>query len=97
MNYTYVNDTYNASNSYSIYLKSLATQKYSEILTGSGQLHPVVPHNLIVYKIDFEISDYFAFDDLVVYDKFDTHKVGSAQKFLSEYEPVLSIYGKHMN
>ena len=94
MNYTYVNDTYNASNSYSIYLKSLATQKYSEILTGSGQFHPVVPHNLIVYKIDFEISDYFAFDDLVVYDKFDTHKVGSAQKFLSEYEPVLSIYGK---
>ena len=94
MNYTYVNDTYNASNSYSIYLKSLATQKYSEILTGSGQLHPVVPHNLIVYKINFEISDYFAFDDLVVYDKFDTHKVGSAQKFLSEYEPVLSIYGK---
>ena len=94
MNYTYVNDTYNASNSYSIYLKSLATQKYSEILTGSGQLHPVVPHNLIVYKIDFEISDYFAFDDLVVYDKFDTHKVGSAQKFLSEYEPVISIYGK---
>ena len=94
MNYTYVNDTYNVSNSYSIYLKSLATQKYSEILTGSGQLHPVVPHNLIVYKIDFEISDYFAFDDLVVYDKFDTHKVGSAQKFLSEYEPVLSIYGK---
>ena len=94
MNYTYVNDTYNASNSYSIYLKSLATQKYSEILTGSGRLHPVVPHNLIVYKIDFEISDYFAFDDLVVYDKFDTHKVGSAQKFLSEYEPVLSIYGK---
>ena len=94
MNYTYVNDTYNASNSYSIYLKSLATQKYSEILTGSGQLHPVVPHNLIVYKIDFEISDYFAFDDLVVYDKFDTHKVGSAQKFLTEYEPVLSIYGK---
>ena len=94
MNYTYVNDTYNASNSYSIYLKSLATQKYSEILTGSGQLHPFVPHNLIVYKIDFEISDYFAFDDLVVYDKFDTHKVGSAQKFLSEYEPVLSIYGK---
>ena len=94
MNYTYVNDTYNASNSYSIYLKSLPTQKYSEILTGSGQLHPVVPHNLIVYKIDFEISDYFAFDDLVVYDKFDTHKVGSAQKFLSEYEPVLSIYGK---
>ena len=94
MNYTYVNDTYNASNSYSIYLKSLATQKYSEILTGSGQLHPLVPHNLIVYKIDFEISDYFAFDDLVVYDKFDTHKVGSAQKFLSEYEPVLSIYGK---
>ena len=94
MNYTYVNDTYNASNSYSIYLKSLATQKYSEILTGSGHLHPVVPHNLIVYKIDFEISDYFAFDDLVVYDKFDTHKVGSAQKFLSEYEPVLSIYGK---
>ena len=94
MNYTYVNDTYNASNSYSIYLKSLATQKYSEILTGSGQLHPVVPHNLIVYKIDFEISDYFAFDDLVVYDKFDTHKIGSAQKFLSEYEPVLSIYGK---
>lgn len=60
MNYTYVNDTYNASNSYSIYLKSLATQKYSEILTGSGQLHPIVPHNLIVYKIDFEISDYFA-------------------------------------
>ena len=94
MNYTYVNDTYNASNSYSIYLKSLPTQKYSEILTGSGQLHPVVPHNLIVYKIDFEISDYFAFDDLVVYDKFDTHKVGSAQKFLNEYEPVLSIYGK---
>lgn len=94
MNYTYVNDTYNASNSYSIYLKSLATQKYSEILTGSGQLHSVVPHNLIVYKIDFEISDYFAFDDLVIYDKFDTHKVGSAQKFLSEYEPVLSIYGK---
>ena len=94
MNYTYVNDTYNASNSYSIYLKSLATQKYSEILTGSGQLHPIVPHNLIVYKIDFEISDYFAFDDLVVYDKFDTHKVDSAQKFLSEYEPVLSIYGK---
>ena len=94
MNYTYVNDTYNASNSYSIYLKSLATQKYSEILTGSGHLHPVVPHNLIVYKINFEISDYFAFDDLVVYDKFDTHKVGSAQKFLSEYEPVLSIYGK---
>ena len=94
MNYTYVNDTYNASNSYSIYLKSLATQKYSEILTGSGQLHPVVPHNLIVYKIDFEISDYFAFDDLVIYDKFDTHKVGSAQKFLTEYEPVLSIYGK---
>ena len=47
MNYTYVNDTYNASNSYSIYLKSLATQKYSEILTGSGQLHPIVPHNLI--------------------------------------------------
>ena len=94
MNYTYVNDTYNASNSYSIYLKSLATQKYSEILTGSGQLHPVVPHNLIVYKINFEISDYFAFDDLVIYDKFDTHKVGSAQKFLSEYEPVLSIYGK---
>ena len=94
MNYTYVNDTYNASNSYSIYLKSLATQKYSEILTGSGQLHPIVPHNLIVYKINFEISDYFAFDDLVVYDKFDTHKVGSAQKFLSEYEPVLSIYGK---
>ena len=91
MNYTYVNDTYNASNSYSIYLKSLATQKYSEILTGSGQLHPIVPHNLIVYKINFEISDYFAFDDLVVYDKFDTHKVGSAQKFLSEYEPVLSI------
>lgn len=74
MNYTYVNDTYNASNSYSIYLKSLATQKYSEILTGSGKLHPVVPHNLIVYKIDFEISDYFAFDDLVIYDKFDTHK-----------------------
>ena len=36
MNYTYVNETYNASNSYSIYLKSLATQKYSEILTGSG-------------------------------------------------------------
>ena len=94
INYTYVNDTYNASNSYSIYLKSLATQKYSEILTGSGQLHPVVPHNLIVYKIDFEISDYFAFDDLVIYDKFDTHKVGSAQKFLTEYEPVLSIYGK---
>ena len=94
MNYTYVNDTYNASNSYSIYLKSLATQKYSEILTGSGHLHPVVPHNLIVYKIDFEISDYFAFDDLVIYDKFDTHKVGSAQKFLTEYEPVLSIYGK---
>ena len=94
MNYTYVNDTYNASNIYSIYLKSLATQKYSEILTGSGQLHPVVPHNLIVYKIDFEISDYFAFDDLVIYDKFDTHKVGSAQKFLTEYEPVLSIYGK---
>ena len=94
MNYTYVNDTYNASNSYSIYLKSLATQKYSEILTGSGQLHPVVPHNLIVYKIDFEISDYFAFDDLVIYDKFDTHKVGSVQKFLTEYEPVLSIYGK---
>lgn len=94
MNYTYVNDTYNASNSYSIYLKSLATQKYSEILTGSGQLHPIVLHNLIVYKINFEISDYFAFDDLVVYDKFDTHKVGSAQKFLSEYEPVLSIYGK---
>ena len=94
MNYTYVNDTYNASNSYSIYLKSLATQKYSEILTGSGQLHPVVPHNLIVYKINFEISDYFAFDDLVVYDKFDTHKLGSVQKFLSEYEPVLSIYGK---
>ena len=93
MNYTYVNDTYNASNSYSIYLKSLATQKYSEILTIS-QLHPVVPHNLIVYKIDFEISDYFAFDDLVIYDKFDTHKVGSAQKFLTEYEPVLSIYGK---
>ena len=94
MNYTYVNDTYNASNSYSIYLKSLATQKYSEILTGSGQLHPIVPHNLIVYKINFEISDYFAFDDLVIYDKFDTHKVGSAQKFLSEYEPVLSFYGK---
>ena len=47
-----------------------------------------------MYKINFEISDYFAFDDLVVYDKFDTHKVGSAQKFLSEYEPVLSIYGK---
>ena len=94
MNYTYVNDTYNASNSYSIYLKSLATQKYSEILTGSGQLHSVVPHNLIVYKIDFEISDYFAFDDLVIYDKFDTHKVGSVQKFLTEYEPVLSIYGK---
>ena len=94
INYTYVNDTYNASNSYSIYLKSLATQKYSEILTGSGQLHPVVPHNLIVYKIDFEISDYFAFDDLVIYDKFDTHNVGSAQKFLTEYEPVLSIYGK---
>ena len=94
MNYTYVNDTYNASNSYSIYLKSLATQKYSEILTGSGQLHSIVPHNLIVYKINFEISDYFAFDDLVVYDKFDTHNVGSAQKFLSEYEPVLSIYGK---
>ena len=37
---------------------------------------------------------YFAFDDLVIYDKFDTHKVGSAQKFLTEYEPVLSIYGK---
>ena len=95
MDYTYDNNTYDVSDSYNVYLKSLATQKYAEILsTPIDGTYTVVPHNSINYKVDFEISDYFAFDNLVIYDKFDTHKVGSAQKFLTENKPVLSVYGK---
>ena len=95
MDYTYANNTYDVSDSYNVYLKSLATQKYAEILsTPIDGTYTVVPHNSINYKVDFEISDYLAFDNLVIYDKFDTHKVGSAQKFLTENKPVLSIYGK---
>ena len=95
MDYTYANNTYDVSDSYNVYLKSLATQKYAEILsTPIDGTYTVVPHNSINYKVDFEISDYFAFDNLVIYDKFDTHKVGSAQKFLTENKPVLSVYGK---
>ena len=94
MDYTYANNTYDVSDSYNVYLKSLATQKYAEILSTPNGTYTVVPHNSINYKVDFEISDYFAFDNLVIYDKFDTHKVGSAQKFLTENKPVLSVYGK---
>ena len=95
MDYTYDNNTYDVSDSYNVYLKSLATQKYAEILsTPIDGTYTVVPHNSVNYKVDFEISDYFAFDNLVIYDKFDTHKVGSAQKFLTENKPVLSVYGK---
>lgn len=95
MDYTYANNTYDVSDSYNVYLKSLATQKYAEILsTPIDGTYTVVPHNSINYKVDFEISDYFAFDNLVIYDKFDTHKVGSAQKFLTENKPVSSVYGK---
>ena len=95
MDYTYDNNTYDVSDNYNVYLKSLATQKYAEILsTPIDGTYTVVPHNSINYKVDFEISDYFAFDNLVIYDKFDTHKVGSAQKFLTENKPVLSVYGK---
>ena len=95
MDYTYDNNTYDVSDSYNVYLKSLATQKYAEILsTPIDGTYTVVPHNSINYKVDFEISDYFAFDNLIIYDKFDTHKVGSAQKFLTENKPVLSVYGK---
>ena len=92
IDYTYANNTYDASDSYNVFLKSLATQKYAEILNTDA--FSVVPYNLITYTIDFEISDYFAFDNLVIKDKFDTHKVGSAQKFLTDNKPVLSIYGK---
>ena len=72
-----------AKDNHTVMLKSIATQKYVKDITGGNKTKP---KNILEYLINFQISDYFSFDNIVIYDT-----LGDGQTFLNDPLPNLII------
>jgi large repetitive protein len=72
--------------------RSLATQKYVEVLSGDDNPTPggTPNRNVLVYTIDFQVSDFFAFQNLHL-----TDIISDGQHFDSSFSPRLSINGNN--
>lgn len=79
----YNSENVSAKDNNTLFLKSVATQKYVKDLTSSGSK----PNNILEYLIKFQISDYFALDNIIIYDT-----LSDGQTFLTNYVPYLYIH-----
>ena len=57
------------ANDHTLTLKSIATQKTSNIVTDTGA-PGLSPGDTVEYTINFQVSDYFAFQNIVLTDLF---------------------------
>ena len=86
----YLNNNVSSFADYTLNLKSLAIQKSVTDITGGA--NSPKPTDILRYDLNFQISDYFALKNLVLYDN-----LGDGQSFLdwptrdSNYTPVLNI------
>ncbi|MBE9041906.1 isopeptide-forming domain-containing fimbrial protein, partial [Oscillatoriales cyanobacterium LEGE 11467] len=69
---------------YELTLKSIAIQKGVNIIGGGD----TVPGKTLEYTLDFQISDYFSFRDIVIDDIFS-----DGQRLDSGFAPTLQIFG----
>ncbi|MDI9618441.1 hypothetical protein, partial [Methanothermobacter sp.] len=77
------NDTYVTSiSTYTVYLRSLAVQKYVRDINAGY----VRPGDILEYRIDFQISDYFEIKDLIFADI-----ISDGQSFDTSFTPILNI------
>ncbi|MFW6055791.1 MAG: hypothetical protein ACOC9B_00570 [Chloroflexota bacterium] len=70
---------------YTLTLRSIAIQKGSSIVTDMGP-SGTSPGDTVEYTIEFQISDYFAFEDIVI-----TDVIGDGQTFLDSPAPHLTV------
>jgi len=66
---------------------SLAVQKDFIIISDTGATGPT-PGDVLEYTIDFEVSDYYAFDNIVLSDL-----ISDGQRFNAGFTPTLTING----
>jgi uncharacterized repeat protein (TIGR01451 family)/fimbrial isopeptide formation D2 family protein len=85
-----VTGTYNGTNvsssaNYTLYLKSLAVQKNVVDITTPSAPRPT---DILNYTVNFQVSDYFSMNDLVINDT-----LGDGQTFLTDltHNPTLSL------
>ncbi len=85
-----VTGTYNGTNvsssaNYTLYLKYLAVQKDVVDITNSSAPRPT---DILNYTVNFQVSDYFSMNDLVINDT-----LGDGQTFLTDlnHDPTLSL------
>jgi uncharacterized repeat protein (TIGR01451 family)/fimbrial isopeptide formation D2 family protein len=74
------------ANDHTLTPKSIAIQKSATIVGGGGRTN-IVPGDVVEYTLNFQISDFFAFQNLVATDIFT-----DGQLFDSTFNPTLSIF-----
>ena len=77
-----------ATNNHDLVAKSLATQKSVTNVSNPGS--GPVPGNVLQYTVNFQVSDYFAFEDLVI-----TDLLGDGQSLDGSFTPLLSVNDGH--
>lgn len=77
------------NNDHTLTIKSTATQKTNSIVIDTGAPGPT-PGDTIKYTIDFQISDYFAFQNFVVSDRFS-----DGQNLDPAFAPTLEVTDGH--
>jgi len=69
--------------------KSIATQKGVTVISGGSAGGQAQRGSVLEYTVNFQISDYFAFDQLVIDDI-----IGDGQDFDATFAPTLSTVGR---
>ncbi|MGE9290188.1 MAG: isopeptide-forming domain-containing fimbrial protein, partial [Puniceicoccales bacterium] len=72
--------------------QSLAIQKGVEIVV-DDQAAGVTPGDILEYTVDFQISDYFAFDQMLISDELSDGQLFLDLDNQATYRPVLSLSG----
>ncbi len=83
---TFRSQNVSSAANYTLTLRSLAIQKYREVI---GTYPSPKPTDLIKYTLDFQVSDYFKLNNLVIRDT-----LGDGQSFLNStgYIPFLTLH-----
>lgn len=74
------------SNDHTLTNKSIAVQKSVSVQADNTAVGTVSPGDVLEYVIDFQISDFFTFDDLIISDT-----ISDGQHFDPSFTPTLSV------
>lgn len=79
--------TRTVTNAHTLEAQSIAIQKSSTIVTDVGA-PGTSPGDVLEYRLDFQVSDFFAFSNVIISDT-----LGDGQRLTTTFTPTLSING----